>query len=180
MPIGIERAPEETVPVAGLGPLAPGLFGKLQPSSAATGVAIYPSSVTLTWSASSGATLYDYCVDTTNDQSCTGEAWVVVGNATSASVWGLQPNTTYYWQVRSSTSPTVTGTDADGGLWWRFTADSASLCLRPNLSCQRRPERVHRQRPPKLAGRSQRHPPTSSDKKTLGGAARMPRTLSAD
>ena len=42
MPIGIEGVPEETVPVAGLGPLAPGLFGKLQPSSAATGVAHLP------------------------------------------------------------------------------------------------------------------------------------------
>jgi alpha-tubulin suppressor-like RCC1 family protein len=58
-----------------------------------------PTTMTLSWGASSSATGYGYCLDTSNE-SC--DEWVNVGNKTSATVRDLQPETTYYWKVRAS------------------------------------------------------------------------------
>ena len=98
--------------------LPPGPFAKLYPAKELTGVSINP---TLSWSTSSGATSYDYCIDQSNDNACDDPLWKVVGNTTTTTVSGLSPNTTYYWQIRASTSPTLPATDADNGIWWRFT-----------------------------------------------------------
>ncbi|MEO6061600.1 MAG: fibronectin type III domain-containing protein [Thermoflexales bacterium] len=92
----------------------PGAFGKSSPSNGATN---RKTTLTLSWGASSGATSYEVCVDTTNDNTCAG-AWTNVGSATSGSVSGLSRNTTYYWQVRANNA--VGQTQANGVTWWNF------------------------------------------------------------
>jgi hypothetical protein len=75
----------------------PGNFGKSSPANGATGVSTSP---TLTWGTSSGATSYEYCLDTTSGTTC-DESWIDVGNVQSVSLSGLDGSTTYYWQVRA-------------------------------------------------------------------------------
>ncbi len=97
---------------------APGAFGKTAPANGATGVALNP---TLSWGASAGATSYEYCYDTSNDDSC----WTLVptGTTTSANLTGLAPSTTYYWQVWADND--FSNNWADAGTWWSFTTASA-------------------------------------------------------
>ena len=92
----------------------PGAFGKTAPANGASGLA---SSLTFTWGASTGATGYQVCYDTTNDSACSA-SWVSVGTATSSAISGLS-NGTYYWQVRAQNASGTT--DANGGAWWSFT-----------------------------------------------------------
>jgi hypothetical protein len=100
-------------------PVAPGAFGKTSPANGATGLT---SSVSLSWSVSSNAASYQYCVDTTNDNVCRtpspSSGWATT-SSTSANVSGLQVGTTYYWQVYAYSAPY--GTYADGGTWFSFT-----------------------------------------------------------
>ncbi len=105
-------------------PVAPGAFGKTSPSNGATGQL---SSVTLSWSASSNAASYQYCVDSTpmsGSRVChipsTGVStgWVSA-SSTTAAVSGLIAGKTYYWQVSAYNAPY--GTYADGGTWFSFT-----------------------------------------------------------
>jgi hypothetical protein len=73
----------------------------------------------LRWGASSGATSYEYCVDTTNDNVCDG-SWVNVGNVVSYRLPSQLPRgVTHYWQVRAVNANGTT--DANGGTWWQFT-----------------------------------------------------------
>jgi subtilisin family serine protease len=90
----------------------PGAFNKFSPGNGATNL---PTTFTLRWSASAGATSYEYCGDTTNNTVC-NSSWVAVGTATSVTVSGVSRNTTYYWQVRARTSGGTTL--ANGGTWW--------------------------------------------------------------
>ena len=94
----------------------PVAFGKISPVDGATGRSRTP---TATWQASTGATTYEVCADTTNDSGC-DTGWVSVGNATSATWPGpaLAYDTTYYWQVRAVNAGGYT--PADGGSWWGF------------------------------------------------------------
>ena len=96
--------------------LPPGPFAKSGPANSATD---QPVDLTLSWGASSGATSYEYCYDTTNDNACS--AWVSTGTATLTDLTGLDPTTTYFWQVRSN--DTYNSTYADGGstAFWSFT-----------------------------------------------------------
>lgn len=92
----------------------PAAFNKTSPSNGGTGGR---NSATIRWNSSSGATGYEVCIDTTNNNSCDG-SWQSV-SGTSATVTGLARRTTYYWQVRA-----INGfgtTEANGGAWWRFT-----------------------------------------------------------
>lgn len=90
-------------------------FNKLNPSNMAVN---QPFNLTLSWGTSTNASGYEYCIDTTNDNACNG-SWVANGTATSKALSGLNPNTTYYWQVRAITgSGTVM---ANEGTWWSFT-----------------------------------------------------------
>jgi Zn-dependent metalloprotease len=73
-----------------------GASGKLQPASGAANI---EPAVTLSWKPMSGATSYEYCYSTT-EGSCS--QWLKRGMSTSASISGLSPDTTYYWQVRAS------------------------------------------------------------------------------
>ena len=78
----------------GTGP-APGAFGKSAPPTGATG---QPLTLTLSWAASSDATSYQVCVDTSNNSTC-DTTWTTTATL-SAAVSGLSAGTTYYWQVR--------------------------------------------------------------------------------
>ena len=78
----------------------PGAFGKLGPANGWTGQGTSP---TLSWAASSGATSYRTCIDTTNNGSCA--PWTSVGTNTSVTLSGLDPWTPHYWQVRASMRP---------------------------------------------------------------------------
>jgi hypothetical protein len=122
--IGSERAKDYLGMLTALGPLAPlplpAAFAKKSPTNAATA---QPTSVTLTWEATSGATSYEYCCDTTDDNAC-ATSWTSVGANTSAALRGLTPGTTYYWQVRA-TNPAGT-TQADDGTWWSLTTQAAA------------------------------------------------------
>jgi hypothetical protein len=96
-------------------PPPPGAFSKTAPA----GGAFVTTSPTLTWGASSGATSYEYCHDTSNNNSC-DTSWISTGGSTSAGLSGLTNNRTYYWQIRAVN--TAGNTEANGGTWWSFTA----------------------------------------------------------
>ncbi len=90
-------------------------FSKNTPGNGATGLSLNPS---LIWGTSFGATSYEYCYDTSNDNNCTN--WINAGLNTSVILNGLTLNTTYYWQVRSKNSYGTTYADGSTN-WWRFT-----------------------------------------------------------
>ena len=92
----------------------PGAFNKTSPSNAQNKVR---RPVTITWGASSGATSYQYCVDTTNDNVCAANNWV--SRTTTNASLSLNGSTTYYWQVRALNAGGTT--NANAGTWWRFT-----------------------------------------------------------
>jgi hypothetical protein len=92
----------------------PGAFGKTSPADAAAGQSL---SAALSWSDSSNAASCEYCVDTTNDNACSG-SWTSTGSESSASPSGLLFNTTYYWQVRAKNARGTT--NADSGSWFSF------------------------------------------------------------
>jgi hypothetical protein len=91
----------------------PGAFGKSSPANKATGLSIY---TTLTWTASSQADSYEYCIDKTNDNSC--GSWISTGTALKAKPTNLSHDKTYYWAVRAING--AGKTYADGNTWWSF------------------------------------------------------------
>ena len=93
----------------------PGSFGKAAPANSAIGQSTGP---TLSWSSSSAATSYEYCLDTVNDNLC-NTAWTPTVASTSIGLSGLSLSTSYFWQVRANN--TAGTTYADGGTWWSFT-----------------------------------------------------------
>lgn len=92
----------------------PGAFSKTSP---ANGAAEQSTNPTLSWAASSSATVYEVCVDTTNDNTCDGN-YENVGNVLTWTKTGLVGGTTYYWQVRASNSSGIV--EANAGVWWSF------------------------------------------------------------
>jgi hypothetical protein len=92
----------------------PSAFGKVGPLN---GSINQPTALTLSWNASTNATGYSYCYDTTNDNACS--SWLSVGNVTSTPISGLALGTTYYWQIRAN-SP-AGSTDADANTMWAFS-----------------------------------------------------------
>ena len=97
--------------------LLPGAFSKSAPVSGSIGLVASP---TLSWAASSGATSYEYCVDTTNDSFC-GTSWVST-TSTSVTLSDLSSLTTYYWQVRAKNAIGVTPANGDiSSTYWSFT-----------------------------------------------------------
>jgi hypothetical protein len=97
-------------------PLRPGSFSKTSPGDGATG---QPTTLSLAWSSSSGATSYEYCIDSTLNFSCSS-TWTNVGSATSVGVSGLSVGTMYEWQVRAQNPA---GTSLAGG-WFNFTTQT--------------------------------------------------------
>lgn len=102
-----------TVPAA-----APGSFGKSNPADLATDVA---TNAQLQWTSSSAAGYYEYCIDDTDDDDCTG--WTSAATSLSASP-ALDPDTTYYWQVRARNGVGTTYADGSQTAFWSFTTAS--------------------------------------------------------
>jgi predicted phage tail protein len=94
----------------------PAAFSKSLPANGATD---QPSNPTLSWGVSSGAISYEYCYDTTNDNTCSG--WTNNGTATSRGLSRLSPSTTYYWHVRAVNSFGTTYTNGSSAAFWSFT-----------------------------------------------------------
>ncbi len=92
----------------------PGAFNKTYPANAASSLS---TNITLNWAASSGATSYAYCYDTSNDQLCS--SWISNGSSLSVNLSGLTPNNTYYWQVRAQNLSGI-AVYANAQSWWSF------------------------------------------------------------
>jgi len=97
----------------------PGAFGKVSP---ADGAVVHPPDLTLDWSTSSQAERYEVCYDTTDDDACTN--WVSTGTTSQASISGLEPSPTYYWQVRAVSVVGTTYANGDAAAYWSFTTSS--------------------------------------------------------
>lgn len=93
----------------------PAAFNKTAPKNGAVNVALRP---TLKWQAAARTVSFEYCIDTTNNDTC-NTSWVNVGTAKSKQLpANLAPNTTYFWQVRAIN---VQGTmPANNGVWFSF------------------------------------------------------------
>jgi hypothetical protein len=94
----------------------PAAFSKLSPTNGAIN---QPTNLTLSWESSAGATSYEYCYDTSNNNACDG-SWTNVSGNTNVDLSGLDNNTTYYWQVRAVNANPIQ-TYADNDIWWHFT-----------------------------------------------------------
>jgi len=113
VPIVVDAEGEEWDPGA---PPLPDAFSK---SSPINGAIDQETSVTLTWGTSEGATSYEVCYDTTDDDACS--SWGDNGALTSIQISGLAASTTYYWHV---SAVNVTGTTYSNGAdtaFWSFT-----------------------------------------------------------
>lgn len=100
---------------------APGAFSKSGPGNGATGVSTSP---TLSWGGSSGASSYEYCYDTSNDNACNG--WTPVGSSTSVGLSGLANGATYFWHVRASNATGVTYSQGSSTAFWSFSTGAPS------------------------------------------------------
>jgi Fibronectin type III domain len=97
-----------------------GATGAFRKGGPGNGTTVKTTSSTLTWSASRNATRYEYCVTKTDTEpdKCSGR-WVSSNRKTRATVKGLTPGGSYYWQVRASSSHGSVA--ADRGSWYAFT-----------------------------------------------------------
>jgi len=104
----------------------PGAFSKSTPSNGATGLSLNP---TLSWSTSGGTVeIYEYCYDTSNDSDC-GSWYVLDKDTKSATLVGLQSNTTYYWHVRARNYDGTTYSNGSQNAFWSFK--TAQLTVPP-------------------------------------------------
>ena len=96
----------------------PGEFSKLNPVDWSIE---QPTTLTLNWEISPGATKYEYCLEAVPN--CIGR-FKKVGNVTSVVVSGLHFGKTYYWQVRAKNS--AGKTRANNGAWWSFSTTTGN------------------------------------------------------
>ncbi|HUR22023.1 MAG TPA: S8 family serine peptidase, partial [Vicinamibacterales bacterium] len=94
----------------------PGGFNHTSPANAAASQSLSP---TLSWGASTGATSYEYCYDTTNDNACS--AWTSNGANTSVALSGLAAGTSYYWHARALNTGGTTYAEGAATTFWTFT-----------------------------------------------------------
>jgi hypothetical protein len=97
-------------------PPAPGEFDRLTPLNGAINQSTSP---TLTWEISAGATSYEYCYDTTDDNACS--AWIDNGISTSKALSGLTTGITYYWHVRAINAGDTVYANGTATAFWSFT-----------------------------------------------------------
>jgi len=96
--------------------LPPGAFSKSFPVNGATGQSSTP---TLVWQASTNATAYAYCIDTTNNNLCDNN-WISTGtNRHVTLLSGIGANIKYYWQVRATNSAGLVFGNSNA--WYSFT-----------------------------------------------------------
>ena len=97
----------------------PGEFNKINPLNGAPNQSTGP---TLSWEASSGATNYEYCYDTSNNNSCSN--WASNDTDTSKTLSDLEPDIPYYWHVRAwSSNPTPTYSNGSSTAFWSFSTE---------------------------------------------------------
>ena len=92
-------------------------FGKQAPGQ---GAILMTNAATLTWNAAPGASFYETCVDTLDNNDC-DTMWMPAASSQTRTVTGLTDGT-YYWQVRATTPNGAT--QANLGAWWRLTVDA--------------------------------------------------------
>ena len=92
--------------------LPPAAFNKTTPANNAVN---QPTTVTLTWAASTRATSYEYCIALTQ-AACTN--WKSTGTKTTVAVSGLAKGKSYFWQVRANNAG---GTTISSGGYRTFT-----------------------------------------------------------
>ncbi len=100
----------------------PSAFSKTGPANGSSG---QPLSSTLNWGSSAGATSYEYCIDTSNDNACS--SWMSTGTATSAGLTGLPATTTHYWHVRANNAGGSTYAGGSATAFWTFTTGAAAF-----------------------------------------------------
>jgi len=91
-------------------------FEKTGPANGATA---QPPDPALSWTPSTGAASYEYCVHADAAGCVSPAAWTSAGTDASVGLSGLTPGATYYWQVRAVNGPAIT--PADGDIWWSFS-----------------------------------------------------------
>jgi len=99
----------------------PGAFSKLSPPNGSTGQSTIP---TLSWGASSGATSYEYCRDTVNNNIC-DTTWTSTGTSTTVGLVALNLNTAYYWHVRALSVNGTTYAEDSATAFWSFSTGAA-------------------------------------------------------
>jgi len=99
----------------------PAAFNKTAPANAATNIG---SSTTLSWGASTGATSYEYCLDTVVNNTCDA-TWTTTGTTRTATRTGLVASTTYEWQVRARNAGGTTAANAN--VAWTFRTAAPAL-----------------------------------------------------
>jgi alpha-tubulin suppressor-like RCC1 family protein len=104
----------------------PGAFNISTPPNNATN---QPTTITLEWGASTSATRYDYCLET-SPESC--PEWVNVGTNNQVTIENLQPDTAYFWKVRATNGSGTTV--ANNNTFQKFTTGKRSVTstIRPS------------------------------------------------
>jgi formylglycine-generating enzyme required for sulfatase activity len=102
----------------------PAGFEKVSPLN---GVIRQPGKLTLDWQDSAGAASYAFCYDPTNDNVCS--PWVSTGSVSQATVDGLRPDTTYYWQARAVNISGSTDAGGSPAGFWRFTTTGEMVAI---------------------------------------------------
>ena len=98
----------------------PGDFNKSGPADGSTNLLLNP---TLSWTKSTDATSYVYCIDTNNNNSC-DKSWVSTGANTSITLNSLAQGTKYYWQVRAKNGAGSVNADSIDPTWYSFKTAS--------------------------------------------------------
>lgn len=105
------------------GSAAPSAFVKSSPSNGATN---QPTNVTVSWTQSTGLNVnYQVCYDTTNNNTCDNNVWLLAGTATSYNINGLNYDTTYYWQVRAYNGKGTVYANGSLSAFWSFRTQAA-------------------------------------------------------
>jgi putative hemolysin len=99
--------------------LLPEPFEKNAPSDGS--INLPTSNRQVTWVQSIGATSYEICLDTNDNNTCDTN-WLDAGNVETYRVGNLFPSTTYFWQVRAKNN--TGNVEADNGEWWAFSTSN--------------------------------------------------------
>ena len=100
----------------------PSAFNKGNPSN---GSVNQLTSLTIDWGAASGASTYQYCFDTINNNAC-DSSWKSAGANTNASLNGLFGKTNYYWQVRAVNNVGTTYANGSSTNWFSLATENFS------------------------------------------------------
>ncbi len=127
----VAAGPSSAAELSGMADAPPGAFSKLTPDD---GSVIAPGAVAVRWTASAGATSYEYCYGNfgpyyTFFTGCPDESWTQT-TATSVRLTGLVSGRNYYWQVRARNAAGLTYANPDfsnRGQWWRIAPLPAGL-----------------------------------------------------